>query len=186
MRRVRRLAAVVAAALMTAPVTACAGEPLAPLPVQAAPTTPATATPATGAATPSAAASRPPVTTTPKPPPSIRRTARATTATTVRPTTRATTAPPSSRPSTCFGAVRYDLDLQNTVLDLLPSMCFRAGGVLRLQGIGPGLVTAAPAGLTSQTYAGGVVDLRFLRPGTVTVTVPQDDGPHIITVVVID
>ena len=184
MRRVRRLAAVVAAALMTA-VSACAGEPLAPLPVQAAP-----ATTTTAAATPSGAPSGPPVTATPKPPPSIRRTARATTAATVRPTTRATTAPPSSRPSTCFGAVRYDLDLQNTVLDLVPSMCFRAGGVLRLQGIGPGLVTAAPAGLTSQTYAAGVVDLRFLRPGTVTVTVPQDDGPqddepHTITVVVI-
>ena len=71
------------------------------------------------------------------------------------------------------------------MLDLVTSMCFRAGGVLRLRGIGPGLVTAAPEGLTASGYEAGVVSLRFLRPGTVTVTVPQDDGPHTITVVVI-
>ena len=178
-RTVRGLAALL---LAIASLSACAGEPLAPLPVQAAP--PASAVPApaasAGVAATIAPSSRAPLrrTTTPAPPPATTRTTATTTP----------AAPPasSSRPSTCFGAVRYDLNLQDTVLDLLPSMCFRVGGVLRLQGIGPGLVTAAPEGLTSQTYEAGVVDLRFVRPGTVTVTIPQEDGTHAITVVVID
>jgi hypothetical protein len=71
------------------------------------------------------------------------------------------------------------------VLDLVKSMCFRNGGILRLQGIGPGLVTAAPANLVSQSYEGGVVDLRFIRPGTVNVSIPQDEQTYTIAVVVV-
>jgi hypothetical protein len=94
--------------------------------------------------------------------------------------------PTSTAPTgTCLGTVRYDLDLRNTALELVKSMCFRAGGVLRLQGIGPGLVTAAPGSLVSQSYEGGVVDLRFVRPGTVTVTIPQDEQTYTITIVVV-
>lgn len=106
-------------------------------------------------------------------------------------TKTATTKPTSTKPTstkptgTCYGAVRYDLDLRNTVLDLVKSMCFHTGGVLRLQGIGPGLVTATPGSLVSQNYEGGVVDLRFVRPGTVTVTIPQDEQTYTITVVVV-
>jgi hypothetical protein len=96
------------------------------------------------------------------------------------------TKPTSTQPTnTCYGAVRHDLDLRNTVLDLVKSMCFHIGGVLRLQGIGPGLVTATPESLVSQNYEGGVVDIRFLRPGTVTVTIPQDEQTYTITVVVV-
>jgi hypothetical protein len=86
---------------------------------------------------------------------------------------------------TCYGAVRHDLDLNNTVLDLVKSMCFHTGGILRLQGIGPGLVTATPGSLVSQSYEAGVVDLRFVRPGTVSVTIPQDEQTYTITVVVV-
>jgi len=94
--------------------------------------------------------------------------------------------PTTTKPTgTCYGAVRYDLDLHNTVLDLVKSMCFHTGGVLRLQGIGPGLVTATPESLVSRSYEGGVVDLRFVRPGTVTVTIPQDERTYTITVVVV-
>ena len=94
--------------------------------------------------------------------------------------------PTSTKPTgTCYGAVRHDLDLHNTVLDLVRSMCFHTGGVLRLQGIGPGLVTAAPSSLVSQSYEAGVVDLRFVRPGTVTVSIPQDERTYTITVVVV-
>jgi|tagenome__1003787_1003787.scaffolds.fasta_scaffold20574103_2 hypothetical protein len=101
--------------------------------------------------------------------------------------TRPTSAKPTSTkpPGTCYGAVRHDLDLRNTVLDLVKSMCFHTGGVLRLQGIGPGLVTASPGSLVSSSYEGGVVDLRFIRPGTVTVTIPQDEQTYTITVVVV-
>ncbi|MEU8616155.1 hypothetical protein AB0C29_50050 [Actinoplanes sp. NPDC048791] len=94
--------------------------------------------------------------------------------------------PTSTQPTaTCYGAVRHDLDLHNTVLDLIKSMCFHTGGVLRLQGIGPGLVTAVPGSLVSRNYEAGVVDLRFVRPGTVTVRIPQDEQTYTITVVVI-
>ena len=94
--------------------------------------------------------------------------------------------PTSTKPTgTCYGAVRHDLDLHNTVLDLVKSMCFHTGGVLRLQGIGPGLVTATPGSLVSSSYEGGVVDLRFIRPGTVTVSIPQDEQTYTITVVVV-
>jgi hypothetical protein len=64
-------------------------------------------------------------------------------------------------------------------------MCFHTGGVLRLQGIGPGLVTATPTALVSQNYEAGVVDLRFIEDGTVTVTIPQDEKTYTIKVVVI-
>jgi len=153
----------------------CAGEPLAPLPVQA------TGPPTSAASAPSREAATPPAT----PPATV-----PATRTTVRTTT------PKDRPATptavpsdgavCLGAVRYDLNLQETVLDLVTSMCFSAGGVLRLQGIGPGLVTAEPADLVAQSYEAGVEDLRFLRPGTVTVRVPQNDRIHTIEVVVIE
>ena len=41
------------------------------------------------------------------------------------------------------------------------------------------------AELVAYTYEAAVVRLRFLRPGTVTVTIPRDDKVHTITVVVI-
>ena len=91
-----------------------------------------------------------------------------------------------SADTACLGAVRYEIDLQQTELDLITSLCFRVGGVLRLRSIGPGLVTATPADLVAQSYEAGVVDLRFLRPGTVTVGIPQEDRTHTIEVVVIE
>ena len=115
------------------------------------------------------------------------------TAAPVAPAAPAAPAAPTSAPGSasaepadaCYGAVRHDLDLRTTVLELVTSMCFHAGGVLRLQGIGPGLVTATPESLVAQNYEAGVVDLRFLRPGTVTVTIPQDERTDTITVVVV-
>jgi hypothetical protein len=107
-----------------------------------------------------------------------------------KPTKTRTTKPAPPRPtataaeSTCYGAVRHDLDLQNTELALIKSMCFHTGGTLRLHSIGPGLVTATPGSLVSSSYEAAVVDLRFLRPGTVTVTIPQDSQTYTIEVVV--
>ena len=45
-------------------------------------------------------------------------------------------------------------------------------------------MTAEPAELVSQSYEAGVVDIRFVRPGTVLVTIPQEDRTYPITVVV--
>ena len=168
----RRIAVVGALALIAAaPLAACGADELSPLPVQAAaPAGTASALPSTttrpGSSPPRVAA-----------PPAAGKPAHSTTRPTRPPTTKPT--------STCYGAVRYDLDLQNTELALVRAMCFRVGGVLRLQGIGPGLVTAEPASLVSQNYEAGVVDLRFVRTGTVTVSIPQDEQTYTITVVVI-
>lgn len=174
----QRLATVGALALIVlATAAACGSDLVSPLPVQTA-SQPATDNPSqTASAMPSAStppANAPPANVPPtrgqNPPP--------------KPTK--TTRPPTSAPPTaCFGAIRHDLDLQNNELALIKSMCFQAGGVLRLQGTGPGLVTAEPAALVARNYAGGVEDIRFLRPGTVTVTIPQDEEVYTITVVVI-
>jgi hypothetical protein len=171
----RHIAAIGALALIAvAPVAACGAEPLKPLPVQAAGPEPAATVslgPADRPSTPTSTGSSPPrVAQAPAAPGPVR-------------TTK--TPRPDPTPSACFGAIRYDLNLQETELALIKSMCFHTGGVLRLQGIGPGLVTATPESLRSQSYEAGVVDIRFVRPGTVTVTIPQDEQTYTITVVVV-
>jgi hypothetical protein len=176
--RIRPLATVgVLALIALAPLAACAGEPLNPIPAQAASAEPAATTdrPSGRPSTSASPAHSPPGTVEPT---TARQPVR-------KPPVRTTTTE-SKPPSSCHGAIRYDLDLQNTELALIESMCFRAGAVLRLQGIGPGLVTSSPASLRSQSYEAGVVDIRFLRPGTVTVTIPQEEQTYTITVVVID
>ena len=54
--------------------------------------------------------------------------------------------------------------------------------------IGPDTFTfiAGPCAVEShqQTYEAAVVDVRFVRPGTVTVTIPQDEQTYTIEVVV--
>lgn len=156
-----------------APAAACGSSALSPLPIET-PTQPA---PATATQPPSATpgrtavaaprASMPPATPSPS----------------TRPASPQPK-PTQTHTSTCWGAIRYDLDLQNTELALVRPMCFKTGGVLRLQGIGPGLVTAEPATLVIQSYEAAVVDIAFIRPGTVTVTIPQDEQVYTITVVV--
>jgi hypothetical protein len=172
---VRHLAAAGALVLIsTVPLAAC-GDEVAPLPAEAAAPAVTTAAPTTSSAAPPT--TPPPSTTTTSASP---RTRPVTTTTTKAPVKTETTRPQTS----CWGSIRYDLDLQNTELALVRSMCFHTGGVLRLQGIGPGLVTAEPQRLVTQNYEAGVVDIRFVRAGTVTVTIPQDEQTHTITVVV--
>jgi hypothetical protein len=174
MRGRRRLAAVLLAGGMAGTAAACGGgqTAVAPLPIESA----ATASAATG-----------PV------PPSI-----APTSAVARPSTRSprgrpgtpsqpapTPTPTPTRDASCLGAVRYELKIAETEFEVLPALCFTAGAVLRLQGIGPGLVTVDPESLVSSSYEAGVVDIVFLRPGTVEVTIPHADRIDTITVVVI-
>ncbi|MFF4892587.1 hypothetical protein [Micromonospora chersina] len=171
----RRPAALAAGALtalvVVAGTSACADRPVSPLPVRppapAASTVGAAAPPTTAAALETSTGTRP--SRSPAPPRS--RTAR----------------PPASTalPSACLGAVRYDLVLAETELALLKSLCFATGGVLRIRGIGPGLVTVDRTDLVSRSYEAGVVDIRFVRAGTVVVTIPQDGRTYPITVVVV-
>jgi hypothetical protein len=195
---IRHIAAAGALALIaSAPLAACATPSAAPRSVQAADEQPATAgvPSAPGTSADSRAGATAPGTTPPgiagpagiAVPPGI-----ASPPGIAGPPHRARPAKTTGKPAptstkhtgTCYGAVRHDLDLHNNVLDLITTMCFHTGGVLRLQGIGPGLVTAVPASVASTSYEAGVVDVHFVRPGTATVTIPQDGRDYTITVVV--
>ncbi|MGW1451920.1 hypothetical protein ACWCO3_27135 [Micromonospora sp. NPDC002411] len=176
----RAVGRVVAALAGIVAVAACGSDAVSPLPVQPpgpSPSTSAVASAPTPSGTPGASRSptRPPPAAEPPVPPAPIRT---------RGTPPRPTLSPTTPTSSCLGAVRYDLPVADTELELLRSLCFATGAVLRIQGIGPGLVTVDRPELVSQHYEAGVVDIRFVRPGTVAVTIPKDDRAHTITVVV--
>jgi hypothetical protein len=181
--RLRHAATVGALALIAAlPLSACGSPSVSPRPVQAAENEPAATASRSPAVSPSTSAR----TTTSTPDGDRLKPARTKAAEPTRTRTTTRPAPASTEPTgTCYGAVRREIDLQNTELALIRSMCFHTGGVLRLQKIGPGLVTATPESLVSQSYEAAVVDVRFVRAGTVTVTIPMDEQTHTITVVVV-
>ncbi|MGW5558763.1 hypothetical protein ACWER9_16245 [Micromonospora sp. NPDC003944] len=178
----RAVGRVVTALAAAAAVTACGSDAVSPLPVQplgpsaSASVLPSPPTPSVTPGTsrsptrPPSAAGRP----VPAPPAPTR----------TRGTPQRPTSPPTTPTSSCQGAVRYDLPVADTELELLRSLCFATGAVLRIQGIGPGLVTVDRPELVSQHYEAGVVDIRFVRTGTVAVTIPKDDRAYTITVVV--
>ncbi|MEV4543605.1 hypothetical protein [Micromonospora echinaurantiaca] len=176
----RRPIAVAALMAVVAGVTGCGGDaPVSPLPVQPPPPVAAGSTTPPGplAGTPSIPAT-PPGPSTVAPP--TRRPAPAADP----PTTGRGTRTASPTPA-CHGPIRYDIVLAETELELIRSLCFAAGAVLRIQGIGPGLVTVDREDLVSRHYEAGVVDIRFVRTGTVAVTIPEDGREHTITVVVV-
>ncbi|RZT77641.1 hypothetical protein EV382_0790 [Micromonospora violae] len=172
----RRVVVVLAA---TVGVAACGADAVSPLPVQ--PPDPTRSTPAPSATSPIP----PPAGSPSRPPPSgARPSAAAPPAPTRTRGTPRTTPPPTDATPACQGAVRYDLPLAETEIELLTSLCFGTGAVLRIQGIGPGLVTVDRPDLVAQQYEAGVVDIRFVRTGTVAVTIPKEGREHTITVVV--
>lgn len=164
---IRHLAAVGTLALITVlPAAACGSQPVSPLPVEA-----GTATPSQSVS-PSAAESTPPANAPPKVqnPPAVQR-------------PKTSTSRPTA-PSSCKGAIRETVDVHNTELALLKSMCFATGAVLRLRNTGPETVTATPDSLVSANYEGGGYDIRLLRPGTATVKIKKDGQTYPITVVI--
>jgi hypothetical protein len=168
----RQLAAVLVALGVSGTAAACgASKVAAPLPIESWPTTTAAATgPARSSIAPTTAVAQRP----PRPPRGL-------------PTTppRPSATPTATRDASCLGPVRYELNIAETEFDLLKSLCLTAGAVLRLQNIEPGLVTVDPGSLVSSSYEAGGVEIVFLRPGTVEVTVPHADRVDTITVVVI-
>ncbi|MFI6234325.1 hypothetical protein ACIBD9_12280 [Micromonospora sp. NPDC050784] len=174
----RRVVVVLA---VTVAVSGCGGaDAVSPLPVQ--PPGPTRSMP-TPTAIPTISAIAAPTGSPFRPPPTSARPAAPPPAPTRTRGTPRTTPPPDATPA-CQGAVRYDLPLAETEIELLKSLCFATGAVLRIQGIGPGLVTVDRPELVSQQYEAGVVDIRFVRAGTVAVTIPKDGREHTITVVV--
>ncbi|MEH1125354.1 hypothetical protein [Micromonospora sp. CPCC 206061] len=162
-------------------VAGCGPERLSSLPVQA-PVGQVTATPggtpvASSSGTAVTSPSGPAVARPGRPPAPPRRSPPVTTGT-AEPTQGGSATP------TCRGAVRHDVDLSSNEVGPDRWMCFHTGGVLRLQGIGPGLVKAEPPELVDVNYAAAVHDIAFLHPGTVTVTITRDERIDEITVVV--
>lgn len=175
-----RTTAVAALLTVVAGLTGCGGErPVSPLPVQPpAPVAAGTTTP------PGSPAGTPSTSPTPPGPSTVAPPTRRPAPAAPPPTTGRGTRTPSPTPA-CHGPIRYDIVLAETELELIRSLCFAAGAVLRIQGIGPGLVTVDREDLVSRHYEAGVVDIRFVRTGTVAVTIPKDGREHTITVVVV-
>jgi hypothetical protein len=169
---------VVAALLGTvaaAQLTACAPAPVAPLPGQWPSSTPA------GAGSPSALPSGPPTRTSAAPPGAATR----------PPVWQPPTQVPGSAEPTpalspaCLPPVIYPVDGSDPAL-LPRALCFEVAGILRVQNVGPGLLTAEPDERVARNYAAGVHDVRFLTAGTATVTIIREDGSQQITVLVVE
>jgi hypothetical protein len=142
-----------------APVAACGAEPVSPLPIEPL----GTSAPATSPATS-------PTPYVPSP------------SATVRGPTGAAS-PDVFRSPACLGSVVYTL-VAESELALVKSICLAVGGILRVEGTGPGTVSADPADKVSQFYEAGIVEVRFLSPGTITVTIDRDQQTFTIAVVV--
>jgi hypothetical protein len=78
----------------------------------------------------------------------------------------------------------HTIDLTTDELALVPALCLGVGAVLRIENIGPGEVTTDAPGLVDQNYEAGIVEIRFLRAGTVVVTIPQAGDRYEVPVVV--
>lgn len=158
----RRLSAGLLAVLLTA---GCVGQqPVSPLPIEAgpAPTGPAPTTSASPPSVTPSAVPRPTRTVSPRP----------------------TRSRKSSLPSSCQGAVVVTIDTQSEELALVPSLCVAVGAELIVRGVGPGDVDVTPDKPVDGHYEGGVIQLRFLRRGTIIVTIPQNGKKYRIPVVV--
>ena len=188
-RRRRRAMAVASAVVTTVAAMALAADSaasrtpsvaLAPIPTTAAPS-PAGPTPGRAApSTPTTSIAVPPAEPNPGTGPGPVATSGGSATPTATPTATSTSGP------TCIGPEGYDVDLRTTELESLGPLCSAVGGVLRLQGSGPGLVTVEPQSLASTQYDADVVDVHFLRPGTATVTIPKDQRVHTVTVEIIE
>jgi len=141
--------------IMLAPVVACGSEPVSPLPFDAPTSSAPSATPEKSP-TPRASAAR-------------------------GSDRRSTSAP--TQPSACLGAVVYTLAADEE-LALVRSLCLGVGAILRIEGTGPGTVSADPQDEVSQNYEAGVVECRFLSPGTVIISIERAEQIFRIHVVV--
>jgi hypothetical protein len=72
----------------------------------------------------------------------------------------------------------------DTELALVSSICLAVGGVLRVEGTGPGTVSADPPDAASCQYEAGVEWCRFLSTETVNVSIVRDEQTYVIPVVV--
>lgn len=146
------------AALALSALAACGSEPVSPLPAEAQSVSSPSLAPS-----PTTSATR-----APSPP-------------RVRPTVAPSPVPTPS--PACLGAVMHTIKA-DTDLPFVTSICIAVGGVLRVDGTGPETVSADPPDNVDVSYEAGVVDCRFLSPGTVTISIVRDEQTYAIPVVV--
>ena len=110
-----------------------------------------------------------------------------TTSTTASPTAAGTTPPTTSAapsPSgTCVGST-FIIDGADSA-DSPRSLCFTTGGVLRIENVFPGDVSADPSDRVGCSWEAGIATCRFLRAGSVTVRIAGQSPNRSITVVVV-
>ncbi len=150
----------IGAVLALSALAACGSEPVSPLPAEAQ----SRSTPSL-APSPTTPATRAP---SPRPP-------------RVRPTVAPSPTPTPS--SACLGAVVHTIAAE-TDLPFVTSICIAVGGVLRVEGTGPDTVSADPPDSVDLSYEAGIVNCRFLSPGSVTVSIVRDEQTYAIPVVV--
>src|SRR5262245_29630505 len=158
-RTARRLALILVAAAAT---TACGPVEVSPLGgASSASLTTVDACPPTST---TACSSRPASTTSAPPPPA------------------ATSAAPSHS-GTCVGST-FIIDGADSA-DSPRSLCFTPGGVLRIENVYPGDVSADPSDLVSCQWEAGIATCRFLRVGNVTVRISGQSPNRSIAVVIV-
>ncbi|SNY64373.1 hypothetical protein [Paractinoplanes atraurantiacus] len=80
----------------------------------------------------------------------------------------------------CEGAVVRSVDVARP--GALPRLCVAVGGVVRLVNIGPGSLSAQPAGAVDCFYAGGTYQCRLIRAGTVRFVLAPEGRQLTVTV----
>ena len=102
--------------------------------------------------------------------------------TTTEPGPAATSVAPSAS-SSCVGST-FILDGADSA-DSPRSLCFTAGGALRIENVYPGDVSADPSDRVSCEWEAGIATCRFLRAGNVTVRIAGQSPNRSIAVVVV-
>lgn len=116
----------------------------------------------------------------------------ATTASSATPSPASSTAPDSTPATTsaapspanaCVGST-FSIDGADSA-DSPKSLCFTAGGVLRIENVYPGDVSASPSDKVTCEWEAGIATCRFLRAGNVTVRIAGRSPTRSIEVVVV-
>ncbi len=166
-------------ALTLSPLTvACSSGTVAPLPVRTASPTGSGAVgdvPVAATSSPGARVTSAPTRQDPDPKPSKVRTQRP------QPTVE-----PANEPA-CLGAEIVEVEVDSQDLSFAETDCMKVGGVLRLRGIDPtaNMVSVTPESYVKRHYEAGVVDIRFIRKGTVEIEVRLDGNKYPLTRVIV-
>jgi len=86
-------------------------------------------------------------------------------------------------PPACMGAVIYKVDA-SIARSLERPVCIAVGGVVRVEKLGPGTLSASPSNRVSCWYEAGIHECRLIRTGTVTIHISRVPKVGPLTVLV--